>query len=101
MENSESEMSIKENLIRAIEHNRPDHVPYYREGGLFQVTHGIVNRPESGGFDSWGAGWGFKDPRLGSYPEKPALDSLDDIKHYRPPDPEAPGRLLKWQGRPV
>lgn len=87
-------MSVKENLVRVINHNCPDHVPYHNEGGLVRVTHGIVNRPQgAGGLDSWGAGWGFKDPRLGSYPQTPAINSPADIRHYKPPDPEAPGLM--------
>ena len=89
-----SQIGAKENLIRVLGHDKPDHVPYAGEEGMVRVTHGIVNRPQGvGGLDSWGAGWGFKDPRIGSYPQVPALKSIDDIKHYRPPDPEAPGLM--------
>ena len=90
---AETKMSAKENLIQVLDHGKPDHIPYYGEGGSVMVTHGIVNRPKRrGGLDSWGAGWGYQDdPLIGSYPTTPALSSVDDIAHYRPPDPEAPG----------
>ena len=84
-------MSPKENIIRVITHDRPDHVPYYLEGERFQVTHGLKGRPERAGLDDWGVEWGFADERIGTYPKKPALRSLDDIKHFIPPDPEAKG----------
>ena len=84
-------MSPKENIIRVITHNRPDHVPYYTEGERIQVTHGLINRPERAGLDDWGVAWGLADPRLGTYPQTPAIKSLDDIKHYKPPDPETKG----------
>ena len=84
-------MDLKENLIRVLEHNRPDHVPYWTEGGMFQVYHGIVNRALEDGLDSWGVGWELRDPRLGTLAAYPAIRSLDDIKHYQPPDPTAKG----------
>ena len=30
----ESNISVKENLIRVLEHDRPDHVPFYGEGAI-------------------------------------------------------------------
>lgn len=88
---SNTVMTLKENLIRTLKHDRPDHVPYWHEGGVFQVYHGIVNRASETGLDSWGVGWELKDPKLGTLANEPAIRSLDDIKHYRPPHPSAKG----------
>ena len=88
---SDNAMGLKENLIRTLRYDRPDHVPYWGEGVMIHLFHGIVNRSTETGLDSWGVGWELKEEKLGSFASESAIKSVDDIKHYRPPDPIADG----------
>lgn len=58
---------------------------------MIHLFHGIKNRSTETGLDSWGVEWELKEKKLGSFASKSAIKSLDDLKHYRPPDPTVHG----------
>ena len=49
-------MSKKDNLLRAIRHEGPEHVPYAGEGAYRLVDH-IGRKPPRTGQDAWGVTW--------------------------------------------
>jgi len=49
-------LSAKENLLRALAHEEPEHVPWEGEGALAVVDH-VGRRPPLSGVDAWGVAW--------------------------------------------
>ena len=79
-------LSPKENLLRAIRYDRPDHVPYAGEGAYALVDY-RGRRPPLEGTDEWGVTWAplpasyvasEEEPAL-SYPAVPAARSVQEL----------------------
>lgn len=97
-------MDRKENLIRVITFNNPDHVPWfltmqsddpYDEGAFQRLPYEGAFPPREGGRDMWGIGWQASDTRLMlPYPVKHPLADLSALDDYLWPDPDDP-RLLE------
>jgi len=97
-------MDRKENLIRVITFNHPDHVPWfltmksddpYDEGAFQRLPYEGAFPPREGGRDIWGIGWQASDTRLMlPYPVKHPLADLAALDDYLWPDPDDP-RLLE------
>ncbi|TKJ30125.1 MAG: hypothetical protein CEE40_06250 [Chloroflexi bacterium B3_Chlor] len=97
-------MDPKENLIRVITFDHPDHVPWfltmkpddpYDEGSFQRLPYEGAFPPQEGGPDMWGIGWQASDPRLMlPYPVKHPLADLTVLDDYVWPDPDDP-RLLE------
>jgi hypothetical protein len=75
-------LTPKANLLRAIAHAGPDHVPWAGEGALRLVDH-AGRKPPRSGMDAWGVTWaplpasyqvGMNEPAE-SYPVAPAVNS--------------------------
>jgi uroporphyrinogen decarboxylase len=94
------EVNPKENLIRAIRHDRPHHVPHFGEGAMVLVDH-VRRRPPPGGQDEWGVGWmalpEARVPGAGEYlqgvPTQPVVDRVETLADLPFPDPVVPGRF--------
>ena len=93
-------MSItpKANLLRALYHAEPDHVPWAGEGALRLVDHAGRKPPRSGA-DGWGVTWaplptsyqvGAGEPAE-SYPVAHPANTAADALPLRFPDPIVPG----------
>ncbi len=97
-------MDPKENLIRVITFDHPDHVPWfltmkpddpYDEGAFQRLPYEGAFPPQEGGRDMWGIEWQPSDPRLIlPYPVKHPLADLTVLDDYAWPDPGDP-RLLE------
>jgi uroporphyrinogen decarboxylase len=89
--------SSKENLLRAIRHADPHHVPYAGEGAYRIVDH-RGRKPPVDGTDSWGVRWaplpaGYvagKDEPLESYPVAPIAAKAAELRELAFPDPTDP-----------
>jgi uroporphyrinogen decarboxylase len=86
--------SPKENLLRAIRHEDPHHVPYAGEGAYRLVDY-RGRKPPRAGFDEWGVQWaplpatyiaGAGEP-LESYPIAPRATSIAELQGAAFPDP--------------
>ena len=87
-------ISPKENLLRAIAHDSPHHVPYGRrlnsaEGMQYVDFEGSL--PPANGPDIWGVEWATTDQDLVPYISGHPLNSLGELLEYPFPDPRAPG----------
>jgi uroporphyrinogen decarboxylase len=89
--------SSKENLLRAIRHAHPHHVPYEGEGAYRLVDH-QGRKPPRQGLDEWGVQWaplpatyisGPREP-LDSYPVAPRAASASELRDPTFPDSEDP-----------
>lgn len=79
-------LTPKANLLRAIAHADPDHVPWAGEGALRLVDH-AGRKPPRAGMDAWGVTWaplpasyhvGAGEPAE-SYPLAPAANSVAEL----------------------
>jgi uroporphyrinogen decarboxylase len=83
-------MTIKENVLRTISYNSPDHVPYYHEGGI-QLVSFRGARPPANGRDMWGVQWRKTEEDLLSYPVEHPIDDIEKLLSCTFPDPHAAG----------
>jgi uroporphyrinogen decarboxylase len=83
-------MTIKENVLRTIDHNSPDHVPYFHEGGI-QLVSFRGARPPANGRDMWGVQWQKTEEDLLSYPVEHPVDDIEELLSYSFPDAHAAG----------
>ena len=81
---------VKDNLLRAIAHNDPDHVPYFAEGGIQGINYRGAMPPEAG-LDIWGVRWEPTHGDLLSFPIGHPVQKVEDLAVYPFPDPRAPG----------
>jgi len=89
--------SLKENLLRAIRHEAPHHVPYAGEGAYRIVDH-RGRKPPRLGSDEWGVQWAPLPPTyiagagepLESYPIVPRATSAGELRGAAFPDPTDP-----------
>jgi len=88
----------KANLLRALYHAEPDHVPWAGEGALRLVDH-VGRKPPRSGADDWGVTWaplpasyqvGAGEPAE-SYPIAHPANTAAEALALRFPDPAAPG----------
>lgn len=63
-------LSPKENLLRALHHAGPDHVPYAGEGSYRIVDH-RGRKPPRDGVDTWGVTWGPLPPEYRTGSDEP------------------------------
>lgn len=84
----------KRNLLRALRHEKPDHVPYTGEGAFALVDY-PGRKPPRSGLDAWGVTWtplpadyqvGAGEPAE-SYPAAPAAASVAELLARPCPDP--------------
>ena len=86
-------MNKKENLLKTINHDGPEWIPYCWEGALKVVTPTFTERPDLEGYDSWGCYWDHSEV-TGTYPsENCRLKGAQEIRGLEAPDPYAPGLL--------
>ena len=98
-----SDISAKENLIRALTRRDPEYVPFRRMDGHIP---GLVNIFYHGsaapldGMDRWGVGWSGGiparsewEPEVMSYPVYHPLSDLERLDGYPFPDPQEPGLM--------
>jgi len=83
-------MTSKENLLRAIGHDSPDHIPYYHEGAI-QLLGYRGARPPDNGLDMWGVRWRKTKEDLLSYPVDHPVESVRELLSYTFPDPHEAG----------
>ncbi len=84
----------KRNLLCALRHETPDHVPYTGEGAFALVDY-PGRKPPRAGLDAWGVTWAPlpEDYRPGagepaeSYPAAPAAGSLTELLTQAAPEP--------------
>ena len=94
-------MSAKENLLRAINHANPEHVPVRRLDGC---VPGMVRIPYKdsrallSGTDRWGVTWAGgiaarseREAEVQGYPVNHPLPDLSRLEEYPFPDPNEPG----------
>ena len=81
-------MNPKENLLRAIRRDSPDHVPYGSEGVFREISFGAVEWPVEPGIDVWGTRWEKGDAQNGIYPYPVThpLETLEAIDDFPFPD---------------
>ncbi len=94
-------MSEKENLLRAITRNNPDHVPIRRLDGSISGMVRIIykdSRALLSGTDRWGVTWAGGiaatsewDAEIQGYPVNHPLHDLAELDTYPFPDPNEPG----------
>ncbi|MDI6782498.1 MAG: uroporphyrinogen decarboxylase family protein [bacterium] len=85
-------ISAKENLIRAIMHDHPDHVPYYNEGGILYVDYDGAMPPKDGA-DIWGVYWQSTKSHELPFVVKHPVSSFEELENYLFPNPKQPGRF--------
>jgi uroporphyrinogen decarboxylase len=97
--------SSKENLLRAIRHEDPSHVPYAGEGAYRILDH-HGRKPPREGIDEWGVQWtplpetyivGTGEP-LDSYPVAPRATSAAELRRLAFPDPNDPSLFAGLAG---
>lgn len=81
-------MTVKENLLRAIAHDAPDHVPYYGEGGIQFVSHRGALPPDDGR-DLWGVRWEKRVAESLPYPVEHPACTVGELASLALPDPRA------------
>lgn len=94
-------MLEKENLLRAITRNNPDHVPIRRLDGSISGMERIIYRDSRAllsGADRWGVTWAGGsaatsewDAEIQGYPVNHPLQDLARLDTYPFPDPDEPG----------
>lgn len=94
-------MREKENLLRAITRNNPNHVPVRRLDGSIPGMVRIIYRNSRAllsGTDRWGVTWAGGvaatsewDAEIQGYPVNHPLRDLSDLDAYPFPDPDEPG----------
>ncbi|MCX6029270.1 MAG: hypothetical protein NT169_08205 [Chloroflexi bacterium] len=94
-------MLEKENLLRAITRNNPDHVPIRRLDGSISGMVRIIykdSRALLSGADRWGVTWAGGiaatsewDAEIQGYPVNHPLQDLSELDTYPFPDPNEPG----------
>jgi len=91
-------LTPKTNLLRALYHAEPDHVPWAAEGALHLVDH-AGRKPPRSGLDEWGVTWtplpssyrmGAGEPAE-SYPVTHPASTAAEASMLPVPDPAAPG----------
>lgn len=83
-------MNSKENVLRAIHHESPHHVPYYGEGALQFVDYAGAMPPPNAA-DAWGVCWKMTRGDLLPYPVGYPAKTAADIMALSFPDPHQPG----------
>ncbi len=74
-------MNGKQNLLRAIQHNKPQWIPNGLESSLF-IHAPLIERPLNTGYDEWGVHWTLdSDPRVGTYPTR-GKQPLSNVKEW-------------------
>ncbi len=81
-------MTVKENLLRAIAHDAPDHVPYYGEGGIQFLSYDGALPPDDGR-DPWGVRWRKRVAESLPYPVDHPVRTVADLESLAFPDPRA------------
>ncbi len=92
------ELTGRENLLRALRHENPNHVPYEGEGAWQLVDH-CGRKPPREGVDEWGVTWaplpsGYRtgrDEPLESYPVKYVAERTAQLNLASFPDGRATG----------
>jgi len=94
-------LSEKENLLRAITRNDPDHVPVRRLDGSIPGMVRVIYRDSRAllsGTDRWGVTWAGGvaassewDAEIQGYPVNHPLKDLTELETYPFPDPDEPG----------
>jgi len=94
-------MLEKENLLRAITRNDPDHVPVRRLDGSISGMARVIYRDSRAllsGTDRWGVTWAGGtaaasewDAEIQGYPVNHPLQDLSELDTYPFPDPNEPG----------
>ncbi len=93
-------MNPRDNLIRVINFEQPDHIPWFLtmeqddpfdEGSFQRLPYMGAFPPREGGRDIWGIEWQASDNRLYlPYPIKHPLEDLNKLDDYKWPDPDDP-----------
>jgi hypothetical protein len=96
-------VSVRENLLRAITHDNPEYVPIRRlDGSIPGMTRVIYkdSRALLSGTDRWGVTWAGGvaavsefEPEIQGYPAKHPLKDLSKLDTYPFPDPDEAGLL--------
>lgn len=96
-----TDMSERENLVRAITHNNPEYVPVRRLDGRVPGMVRLIYRDSRAllsGTDRWGVVWAGGiaaksdyEPEIQGYPVRHPLPDLDLLDDYRFPDPDEAG----------
>jgi uroporphyrinogen decarboxylase len=87
-------MSAKENLLRAIAHDHPDHVPFgprLNSAEGTQVAFFKGDLPPATGLDMWGTRWETTHQDLMGYIAGHPAHDLGELLRYPFPDPNEPG----------
>ncbi len=102
--NGDCIMQEKENLLRAITRNDPDHVPIRRLDGSIPGMARIIykdSRALLSGTDRWGVTWAGGvaaanewDAEIQGYPVNHPLQDLSELEAYPFPDPDEPGSWM-------
>jgi uroporphyrinogen decarboxylase len=98
-----TEMTERENVLRAITHRDPEYVPVRRLDGRVPGMARLIYRNSRAllsGPDRWGVVWAGGiaaksdfEPEIQGYPVHHPLRDLADLDHYPFPDPDEPGIL--------
>lgn len=91
-------MTEKQNLLRSIAHNSPDHVPYFGEECIQFIDYKGGMPPEEG-VDMWGVRWQKTEEDLLSYPAEHPIKSVVELLSYTFPDPHQGGLLNEAKDR--
>jgi uroporphyrinogen decarboxylase len=96
-------MNPKENLIRVINFEQPDHIPWFMtmkqddpfdEGSFQRLPYKGAFPPQAGGIDIWGIEWQATDTKLNlPYPIMHPLNDINKLEDYKWPDPEDPALM--------
>ena len=78
-------MTRKENILRTINRDSPEWIPYRYDGSLTLIRPNIVVRPVEGGRDDWGVYWVPTNEIEGSCPDGQPVISLEEIDSYQVP----------------
>lgn len=68
-----------------VAHDHPDHIPYYREGGIQLVSYRGALPPDTG-YDLWGVEWQKDVDEFLPYPVGHPIESPGDLADYVFPD---------------
>jgi uroporphyrinogen decarboxylase len=87
-------ITAKENLLRAIAHDRPDHVPYgprLNSAEGMQVVFFKGDLAPASGLDLWGTRWESTHRDLMAYIAGHPVNDFEELLRYPFPDPRQPG----------